>query len=198
MTTYHISIWDWNEVSYSDPRYIHYPVLVIERGLKAKVTAYIAAAYDNKPLGFPPVDLKRSKWIDHNSCDITMGGMVWTGWTVEQRWRTFDNLMSIEVGCHSWLEETLLHAMIHSDKKNHSDWVMINSMTWRVVFKRTTAEKILAYIALHREELRAWDGAYNDAFNKNIDEMNDSGRVLISHRGAPGPKILTNGPSEEL
>ena len=123
--------------------------------------------------------------------------MAWMGWPVEERWHVLDDLINLEVGCHEWLEGRLRSAMIHSDEKDHPEWVMITAMTWRVIFKRKTAEKILAYIDKHRDELQAWDTAYNDAFNKNLEGLNDSGHVLIGHRGAPGPSVFVKGPAEE-
>ena len=192
MTTYHHMVWDYEGFTQEEwnGRYVDYPTLVIQHGLKAEVMAYIEGRY-GKPFG--PCD---SKKIREEDCVLSAGGMSWMGWSRDRKWKPFADIAHVEVASHEFLESRLRWSINHADEVGHPHWVMISVFTRRVVFKRATAERLLQHIEDNRTELDAWAAEYNEAFNAGIDKVNESPHVIIPMRGK-GPTVLTQGPSGE-
>ena len=200
MTSYFLHIWNM-DVTVSHPqRYITYPALVTERGLKAKVTAYVNKAYREDRLVLPPIDKARSRWLGPTDCALTSGGLIMARGKWESpnaRWKTLADLCAVEVGQHEWLERALKRGIEHADKRGHPGWCWLQTLAWRVAFRRATAVSILATIEGQREKLQAWDDAYDADFNRWADELNASPHVMIGQRGAPTPPFVGPPQGEE-
>ena len=190
MTTYHRILWDYREVDIEDETVAHYPVIVVQHGIKKIVLDYIKTRFAELDMRLPPVDKERSDVIDETDCGVSYGGPIYQA-PIEMRWRTIKDLISIEVGSPAILKPSLQKAIKRADDQGHPDWVWVHAWLWRFFWKRTTAEKILRALEEQADELNAWEEEYDKLAKAAFDKINEHPGVLLT-----GGTPVVQGPSE--
>lgn len=197
MTTYHRVRWDervlYEEYNSGEKKYIHYPPLLVQHGVKTEFMGYVEEAYSDEGRTWPPIDKEKSEKVDNSFVTVWFGGMAMQGYP--DMWRPILDICEIEVDCHTILESALRQQLKRSEER-HPNWVHLQTKIYRVIFKRETALRLLQYIEDNREELDTWAKDYRKEFNQNVDRLNQCPHVLVAHKQEAPTALMPGIPGD--